>query len=667
MELFTFTLALISPAALLNILIVALGLGLVIFFHELGHFLVAKWCGVYVERFSIGFGAPILSWKWGETEYALGWLPFGGYVKMLGQDDVDPGQMTDENIAENPRSYPAKTVPQRMAIISAGVIMNVLTGTLFFVLVFSWGIMKTDRVIGGVQPGMPAWTAGIRAGDTITSINGKPVREFDDLLRRTVLSSGSMTISGTHADGEEFRYTLTPEQDKIKRLIGASPAESLKVISRNMAGDLPVALPGTAAADSGIEFGDTVVAANGTPITDMLGLLEVLGNHQSEPVTLSVLRKVDGEERETDVEVPAQPFLDFGLKLSMGQIVALQDGSIGKTVGLKVGDRITKLNGLDVETDLDPIRLSEFFSDHAGEEVTMTVTRKVEGSSPETHTITVVPEDEGAYSEPPLSADSPLAIPSIGVAYQLVPKVFSVVDGSPASDHNIQPRDTIVKMELVRKEGAPKDLISKDVFELDIKETNWPYAFWQLQQYGRTRHVKLTVRPSGATENRVVELKPTAREDWFMPTTRGITFQTQQTKRQAEDLGQAVTMGAEYTLSSMQDIYLTLRGLFTRDISPKGLSGPIGIARVAYSFANVGWPHFVLFLGIISINLAVINFLPIPVLDGGHMVFLLWEGLARRKPSEKVVATATYCGLAFVLGLMLFVIYLDIFEHGWGR
>ena len=105
----------------LNILSVVLGLGLVIFFHELGHFAVAKWCDVHVERFSIGIGPILWSRQKGETEYALSALPFGGYVKMLGQDDMDPNQMTSAEIAENPRSYSAKTVPQRMAIISAAV------------------------------------------------------------------------------------------------------------------------------------------------------------------------------------------------------------------------------------------------------------------------------------------------------------------------------------------------------------------------------------------------------------------------------------------------------------------------------------------------------------------------------------------------------------------
>ena len=121
-------------ASILNIVTAAIGLGLVIFVHELGHFAVAKWCGVYVERFSIGFGPMLWCRKWGETEYALSAVPFGGYVKMRGQDDIDPGQMTDEQVAADPRSYTSKSVPQRMAIISAGVIMNLITGWMFFCL-----------------------------------------------------------------------------------------------------------------------------------------------------------------------------------------------------------------------------------------------------------------------------------------------------------------------------------------------------------------------------------------------------------------------------------------------------------------------------------------------------------------------------------------------------
>ncbi|MGB4738623.1 MAG: site-2 protease family protein, partial [Fuerstiella sp.] len=148
-----------------NALSVILGLGMVIFFHELGHFAVAKWCDVHVERFSIGIGPIIWSRQKGETEYALSALPFGGYVKMLGQDDMDPNQMTSDEIAENPRSYSAKKVWQRMAIITAGVTMNVITGFMFFAIAYRNGVVELTPIVGQAVPGMPAWEAGINAGD----------------------------------------------------------------------------------------------------------------------------------------------------------------------------------------------------------------------------------------------------------------------------------------------------------------------------------------------------------------------------------------------------------------------------------------------------------------------------------------------------------------------
>jgi regulator of sigma E protease len=125
-------------------------------------------------------------------------------------------------------------------------------------------------------------------------------------------------------------------------------------------------------------------------------------------------------------------------------------------------------------------------------------------------------------------------------------------------------------------------------------------------------------------------------------------------------------MGMRQSRETGAQIYLTIRNLVGGFLSYKELHGPIGIAKVAYKVAERGIPELLIFLGFLSINLAVLNFLPIPVLDGGHMVFLIWEGVTRRRPSEKVMIMATYCGLIFVLGLMALVIYLDLFVHKIG-
>jgi regulator of sigma E protease len=203
-----------------NVLSVAFGLGLVVFFHELGHFAVAKWCNVHVERFSIGIGPILWSRQKGETEYALSLLPLGGYVKMLGQDDMDPNQMTSSEIAENPRAYSSKTVLQRMAIISAGVVMNVITGFLFFVIAYSAGLLEPAPVVGAVSTGYPAWNAGIRPGDTIETINGEEVRTFIDIQEAIVLSSNELQIGLKRGDGTAETLSVLPARGGLGRSIG---------------------------------------------------------------------------------------------------------------------------------------------------------------------------------------------------------------------------------------------------------------------------------------------------------------------------------------------------------------------------------------------------------------------------------------------------------------
>jgi regulator of sigma E protease len=135
------------------------------------------------------------------------------------------------------------------------------------------------------------------------------------------------------------------------------------------------------------------------------------------------------------------------------------------------------------------------------------------------------------------------------------------------------------------------------------------------------------------------------------------------TVQKGEGVVDSLQLALAHTQNSITDIYLTLRNLLGGALSYKELHGPLGIAAVAYSVAQQGIAPLLLFLGFLSVNLAVLNFLPIPVLDGGHMVFLIWEGITRKRPSEKVLVTATYCGMAFVLSLMLLVLYLDIFVH----
>jgi regulator of sigma E protease len=218
-------------------------------------------------------------------------------------------------------------------------------------------------------------------------------------------------------------------------------------------------------------------------------------------------------------------------------------------------------------------------------------------------------------------------------------------------------------VELVLRDDFPnKSAYRKADLTIEIGEDNWAFAVWRMQELPVAK-VILTVKSSTSTPKAPVELVPMDARDWYAPTDRGLPFGAKMVTLKGDSIGASLSMGWRNTLNSISDIYLTLRGLVTGNVSFKELHGPIGIADFAYQSAKSGLPDFILFLGIISINLAVINFLPIPVLDGGHMVFLLWEAVIRRRPSEKVVMAATYCGFALVVSLMIFVIYLDLVVH----
>jgi regulator of sigma E protease len=642
-----------------NIATVAIGLGLVIFFHELGHFAVAKWCNVMVERFSIGFGPVLWRKKWGETEYALSAIPFGGYVKMLGQDDIDPGQMADEQVAADPRSYTAKSVAQRMAIISAGVTMNIITGILFFAFAFRSGIEVLDREVGFVKVGMPAWEYGIREGDVITSMNGRKVDEFQEILRQTALSRGNIEVVGKHADGTAFHETFSPDRSGIRRRIGTGFQYSLRVPQVSDPVKTPITVPGSPASRADFKPGDVIVEVDGQPVTEYMALKELLAAKRKDAVTFTVERAEPGKPEQKHQEkltVQPEPFRQLGLRMSIGRIADLRRKGPASTAGLEKNDQITHVDGREVGRDLDPMRLPEYFEEKVGQEVSVTIAREVKGSEPQTREVKMIPEKAIAWAGPREEKD-PLEIQAIGAAVEVVPNIVQITPDGPAAKLGIQPGDSIVSLEIPADSTLPE---SKPK-QMSVAEVGWPHAYSVIQETPNLKHLTLNVRSAGSNDPRAVVVNLTDSTEWFQASTRGLALGPLVRELKAESFVDALEISFRHTRNSVLDIYLTLRNLVSGDLSIRSLHGPIGIAKAASDVAEQGFADFLMFLGLISINLAVINFLPIPVLDGGHMMFLLWEGIARRKPSEKVLVTATYIGFAFVVGLMFTVIWVDLF------
>lgn len=253
-----------------------LGLTFIVFVHELGHFAVAKWCDVHVQTFSIGFGPAIPGCRFrkGETTYMLAMFPLGGYVKMVGEGTEE------EDDEDDPRSFKNKSVGQRMAIISAGVIMNLIFGSLFFVLAFERGVDARAAVVGAVEVNSPAWKKGVRSGDVPELIGKSKSPTFEDLTYEVMLSTKGeqlpLVVSQPGEAPREIKITPRRISTDSKPVIGIVPATQLKLIPNSPRfRPLPVRLGSAAALARELDLkpGDRVLATtNPADPKDMLEL-----------------------------------------------------------------------------------------------------------------------------------------------------------------------------------------------------------------------------------------------------------------------------------------------------------------------------------------------------------------------------------------------------------
>lgn len=204
-------------------LVMMFGFSVIVFVHELGHFLVAKWAGVRVDRFAVGFGRELFGFTKGETRYSLNILPLGGYVKMLGQEDFDD-KAEELKFKDDPSSFINKPVSHRMAIVSAGVVMNVLFAFLLFMIVYMIGKEDPAPRIAVVDPDSPAEAAGILPGDVVTAMNGRDVLTFKDIMMNVMLAAPHEPINfEIERNGEEIPpINVLPEKWSPKGSFGGS-------------------------------------------------------------------------------------------------------------------------------------------------------------------------------------------------------------------------------------------------------------------------------------------------------------------------------------------------------------------------------------------------------------------------------------------------------------
>lgn len=677
-------------------LMVAVGLGTVIFVHELGHFAVAKMCGVRCDKFFIGFdiGGYKISRKWGETEYGIGILPLGGYVKMMGQDDNPANiaeQVKESQVAGNSpdskeivgpdgktylvdrRSYLAKSVPQRMAIISAGVIMNIIFAFIFATVAYKIGVPFNPVIVSQTSPGSPAWRADVRPGDEVILVGDINHPSFTELMGSVTLADLKAGLPFELKRGDKLiEETLVPEQDKDLARVGLAQPTSLRLAKQLAAREHSPA----ANASPELKGGDEIVAVDGKPVANHAEFMARLIESADKPITVTVLRDAKrpagkpeaeptGGER-LDVTIAPRAQRHVGLVMQMGKIVAVQKNSPAAKADLKPGDFIESITVVGEEGAKslinDPLALPETLRQlgRDGAEVRLAVRRadSTADGKQSTEEI-VVPLRAIDWIEEPISENDPVAAPALGIAYRVLPVVKEVLADSPAAKAGLQSDDVLVSAEVIFPEDMKeKPKVDTLKFSQDGKKegVGWPQLMASLQMLPPGSQVKLSYKRGSETAEAILE--PVETTETFV-VDRGFVFDWVNRIRISESWGEAASRGYDETYRSLTMVYRFLSKLGGQ-VPVTMLGGPITIAKAASYSADEGLGKLLIFLTMLSANLAVINFLPIPMLDGGHMVFLAWEGIRGRPASERVVMTMQTAGMVFLITLMVFVFSLDL-------
>jgi len=532
------------------------------------------------------------------------------------------------------------------------VIMNVIFAVLMASLAFGLGVREMTCSLSSVRTGGAAWRAGLRTGDQITSIGGRRDPIFNDLRHGVTVGSVKDGIEFTvhrPADGSTRTLLLKPDTDLGAPTIGVTSPFSLTLpadLSRGLAGAAANAAPP-------LLGGDRILAIDGRPVGSYAELLAELVARPDREVTLTVDRpemaagKPTGARSTLAITLPPQPRLTTGLAMTPLAIKAVQEGSPAATAGLEAGDRIVRVDG---EAVGDPLTLDDRLRGLAGKAVELVIDRA--GTE---RTVAVAPRAVSWRDDETTGIASPVSVASLGVAIPVDALVAAVAPDSPAARAGIAVGERLVKAAFLTSEGTvdPEQGIT-----LSPGEPNWPVVTALLQQMPAGTRLTVTVE-SPAGDRRDVELTPAPSDVQFVAD-RGLVFEPVYEMVRAHSVVDAFGRGLRKTGEDLSMVYGFLGKLTKREISPRLLGGPIEIAKQAGRSASEGFGRLLLFLTMLSANLAVVNFLPIPVLDGGHMVFLLYELIRGKPPSETVVGVLSYVGLGLILSLMFFVFGLDL-------
>ncbi|MEM1446569.1 MAG: site-2 protease family protein [Planctomycetota bacterium] len=689
---------------LLATLMLILGFGFLIFVHELGHFLVAKWVGIRATQFAVGFGQALVAYRkgigvrvgsteseyrrrteaklselgvnpatvdekrfyeaadslgLGETEYRLNWVPLGGYVKMLGQEDMDPNAQSDD-----PRAFNRKPIWARACVISAGVVVNLIVGMIFLIIAFSdyAGVNFPSPVVGFAEPGMPAATTyaqghegdenfrGLRTDDRVLEVNGKTIEDLVAVRIASALGSEGEPVELTIeregvADPLTYRITAVPDERQEGMLtLGVGPAQTLDIAERLN----EQAWSQTAWGQGGATPGMRVVSIDGELVTRPGMYRDAVNASMGLPITVGFANPNDDSQTATATDTPELLLArnEDGASSLLGLIPAtviavVGDDSPAAAAGLQAGDVVSRLGSRPYPT----VEQMQSIIQKAEAPLALHVWRdgqRVELSP-------VVPRGSWFFGL--------LGTPRVGVSLDRATDhnyLHGFVEGSALADLNLPAGSRFVSLNGEPVEGF--DALASRLQQIAAEAPD---------DYSATVELGLLVNVGEGTEETVTltldqELRrEIAQARWMLPTLSQF-FTPDEIRVAGETMPQAAALGLAKTGEFVQQTYITLLRLIQGSVKFENLRGPVGIVDAGVTVASRGWPYFLFFLGLISVNLAVINFLPLPIVDGGLMVFLIIEKL-RGKPAGPAIQSVTMIlGLVLIAGVFLVVTYHDL-------
>jgi regulator of sigma E protease len=684
-----------------DLALVILGFGFIIFIHELGHFVAAKWAGIRVLAFAVGFGRPILAYRkgmgvrWGTssepeytrlakagqaaglspTEYRLNWMPLGGYVKMLGQEDLNPNAVSRES-----DSFQNTPPWKRMVVISAGVVMNVILAAVLFVIVFMTGLKTEPPQVGGVLRGSAAAMAvatnagalgvtepGLLAGDLVVEVNGREPEEFTDLVLAAAMARRGAAVSlAVQRQGlpEPLRFEIVPRVGDQKLLeIGLFPASTnqLKSAPPELLAEVRESLGRIGL--EGVDPGMSLVEVDGAAATEAADLVLAVRRSGGRPVPV-VFEGEGGARVERMIRPEAEPevttvTLPSGMEVPVRHLLGLTPVMSVATEsrpaqGLEPGDIFARLGNAHYPSMAEG--MAEIHA-HRGRTIQATVLRR--GADGRLMPVELQPEVRpvslgqiGFFPDSTHATDTLLALPPRGLeSAGTVPAVDLVarpgtrivsIAGAPVSNFR-EVREALRRAtERVAAENAasasiPVEIEAPIASGVDADRTR-EVVSWTLSR---------------------AEVQRLHRLGWASPLD-SLAFEPKQFMLQASGPVDALRMGIAKTHRVMLMTYITFARLFEGTVKVEHLKGPVGIAQMGTRVAERGTVWLLFFMALISVNLAVINFLPLPIVDGGQFVFLVLEQIRGKPVSVEIQNVATAIGLLLIGTVFIVVTFHDI-------